>query len=91
MRWLGRTKARPYSEGGGAGLEPIIGDDEWSEEGELGVEELEGETVVGCGAVGGDSCTVCLCGVAFVAVPAILRIFGGDCAHILIAVCLCED
>ena len=58
MRCLGRTKARPYSDGGGAGLEPIRGDDEWSKEGELGVEELEGETVVGCGAVGGDSCTL---------------------------------
>ena len=46
MRWLGRTKARPYSEGGGAGLEPIRGDDEWSKEGELGVEELEGPDFV---------------------------------------------
>ena len=68
---------------------PMLGDS--SEEGELGVEELEGEAVVGCGAVGGYSGTVCLCGVAFVAVPAILWIIGGDGAHILVAVSLGED
>ena len=68
---------------------PMLGDS--SDEGALGVAALDGEAVGGCGAAGGASGTVCLCGVAFVAVPAILWIIGGDGAHLLVAVSLGED
>jgi len=59
---------------------------------ELGVaEEVEGATVVGCGAVLGDGGAVLTGGVACVVLPAVLGVLLGEVVHVVVAIGLGED
>ena len=61
------------------------------EEGWLGVDEAEGESVVGCDAIVSDGLTVCFGGITFVYPPSVLRVLSINTHHIFVTVCLRED
>ncbi len=69
----------------------VVGIESGLEEGELGIEEAEGEAVVRGGSEAVDGGAVGFCGVAFVYVPTVVGILGVDFDHVVVAVGFGKD